>query len=316
MTMNAATDDLMSTDNENKDTRADGEGGDSAVRSPGAMVRTARERAHLSLDELAAQTKLARHTLDALERDDFNALLEPVYVRGYYRKCAKVLAIPEAELIDAYQNRVAPRGPAAPSKLRLASGTELGSASRLPVAMGIVLAIVAIVVCAFLWFARSRSEPPPPAVAPAAETPAEVVPEVPAADDEASPEGMVPGAAPEGDAPTDAALPELVPAAPAAAAPASVQTPPAPRPEAAGGSGTLSLSFSAASWVRVDDASGKTLLNGLMRTGDQQTIKGALPFNVFLGNAPGVTVEFDGKPVDVAAHTRDNQTARFPLPPQ
>ena len=66
------------------------------------MIREARERTHLSLDDMAAHTKLARATLEALERDDYGALLEPVYVRGYYRKCAKVLEMDEAQLIAAY----------------------------------------------------------------------------------------------------------------------------------------------------------------------------------------------------------------------
>ncbi|HUP92381.1 MAG TPA: RodZ domain-containing protein [Solimonas sp.] len=281
--------------------------------TPGPMIRAARERAHLSLDELAGQTKLARHTLEALERDDFSALLEPVYVRGYYRKCAKVLGLPEAALIDLYQNRVTPRTPGTPSKLRLASGTELGSASRLPIAMAILLVIAAIVVCGFLWFARGKPEPLPASVAARAEA---ITPEpTPAAPGPVEPE--LP-AAPDAGSVLETPAPAPVTTAPAQAAPAGSAAPaehkPAPPPAAGGASGTLALSFTASSWVRIDDAAGKTLLNGLMRAGDRQEVSGATPLSVFLGNAPGVTAEFQGKPVDFGAFKRDNQTARFTLP--
>jgi cytoskeleton protein RodZ len=77
-----------------------------APPSPGALLRQARERAGLGAEDLAGQLKLAKGTLEALERDDFAALSEPVYVRGYYRKIAKVLPVAENELINAYNARL------------------------------------------------------------------------------------------------------------------------------------------------------------------------------------------------------------------
>ena len=74
------------------------------------------------------------------------------------------------------------------------------------------------------------------------------------------------------------------------------------------------LSFTITSWARVDDASGKTLLNALMRAGDKKTLNGKLPYAVFLGNAPGVKVEYNGKNVDFSKTVADNLTARFKVP--
>ena len=148
-------------------------------------------------------TKLARPTVEALERDDFAALLEPVYARGYYRKAAKVLGLDEKLLVDAYSSRVVPKSPLPPAKLRLASGEDLGSGNRIPVAMAIVVALGAIIFCAFLWLVRgtttqlpqslpssingaTQSNAPPAATVPAppaeASTPAQAAPqpEVPA----------------------------------------------------------------------------------------------------------------------------------------
>ncbi len=269
--------------------------------SPGTIIREARERARLSLDDMSAHTKLARPTLEALERDDYHALLEPVYVRGYYRKCAKVLEIDEDKLIAAYQSRVLPKTPEPPAKLRLASGTELGSSSRLPVSMAILAAVVAVVACAFLWFAREGGETYP-VVRPAAAPVVAIQPTpTPSIEPVATPEAVT--TEEEGAVATPTAAPTP------AAAPQ-----PTSAPVAAGTPGVLRLRFVQTSWVRIDDAAGKTLLNGMRAAGTEDTLNGQAPLNVFLGNAPGVQVEFEGAGVDVRAFTRDNNTARFTLP--
>jgi cytoskeleton protein RodZ len=330
---------------------SDSNGETSERHSPGALIRQARERARMTPEELAAQTKLARSTLDALERDDFNILIEPVYVRGYYRKCSKVLDISEKDLLDAYEARVAPRAPALPAKLRLASGTELGTGGRLPIPLAALGAVAAIVISGLIWLARGEiNNSVPPAVSAKADA---MVPQSVSIQDSAISTlaaDVQTASSPIAEAPAST---ESEPAAPAASvqAPVAVPTPnltsaPAPttmpghplplvaaqtlssKPVPAtavpstpgvsnevpvGGSGTLTLDFSITSWARVDDASGKTLLNGLMRAGDKQTLNGATPFKVFLGNAPGVKAAVNGKSVDLIKYTAANNTARFAI---
>jgi len=280
-----------------------------SVASPGAMIREGRERMRLSLDDLAGVTKLSYNTLEALERDDFSAMLEPVYVRGYYRKCAKVLDLSEKTLLQAYEARVVQKMPEPPAKLRLASGADLGSASRLPVALAISAAVIAVVVCAIVWIARNGTQAEPMAIA----TPSPVV----SVSNEAQPES--PAETPAGQSPNTNTPPtsgttgsESAPAvAPATEAdvPASASSSPA-----VAGADSAVLSFSSASWVRVDDANGRTLFNDMGQPGESRVFDGPLPLNVFLGNAPVVKVEFRGQAVDVQPFVRSNNTARFTLP--
>lgn len=295
------------------------DGAAAAPRSPGAMIRDARERAHISLEDLATQMKLARHTLDALERDDFKHLLEPVYIRGYYRKCAKLLALDDKDLINAYEDRATPKQPAAPSKLRLASGSELGSGTRLPIPMAIAGTVVGIFFCVFVWnmFKAPQqtpaliAEPQTPSAISAAPTGAPALPL-----DQAMPPFTAPAAKPAASGGDEVSVPQRpdasapVSTTPAPTAPAITPT---PRP-ASVATGSVSLSFSNTSWVRVDDSSGKILLNGLMHAGDKQTLQGKLPFTVFLGNAPVVGVMFEKRPLDITPLIADNLTARFTLP--
>ena len=70
---------------------------------PGGLLKAAREARGLSLDELVVQTKLPRSMIDAIEGDNFALLSEPVYVRGYYRKYARVVGADEATVIAAYE---------------------------------------------------------------------------------------------------------------------------------------------------------------------------------------------------------------------
>ncbi|MGH8461746.1 MAG: helix-turn-helix domain-containing protein [Stenotrophobium sp.] len=293
--------------------------------SAGQLMRVARERARMTPDELATLTKLPRHTIQALEQDDYGILNEQVYIRGYYRKCAKVLGLTDKELIDAYDLMAKPQAPVLPSKLRLASGAELGSGSRLPVALAIIAAIVAVLVCAFMWFARGE-RPLPASITAKAGVTAAITHDQTAAASVTAPATPVGAEVPAPVAPADAG---------AAAAPAVALGTVAAQPQgvpaqklsssiattadsvntADAADGTYTLTVTAESWARVNDATGKILINGLMRPGDQKTLSGTVPFKVFLGNASGVRVEQNGKTLDVSRYTAaDTKTARFSLP--
>jgi cytoskeleton protein RodZ len=66
------------------------------------------------------------------------------------------------------------------------------------------------------------------------------------------------------------------------------------------------------SWADVRDAGDNKLLYENIPAGRRVTIEGVAPFNVFLGNADGVRVEFNGKNFDIARYKR-GQVARFTL---
>lgn len=266
----------------NTPTHADG------GQSPGRLVRQARDQAKLSIEDLAAQIKLARYTLDAIERDDFAQLNEPVYVRGYYRKLAKVLPVAEAELLAAYEQMVGRKVPPHPSKLILASGAELGSARRISLKFAAAIILGALLIGALAFWGKTRNEPPMVVTTPA---------ETPSA--ETTEPTQTPAAA-SGDATT-----------PAAARPATGAT---AIPAAGDQHGSIQLQFTGTSWAEVKDGSGKVLLSGLIESGNTQTLDGRPPLQVFLGNAPVVKITFNGQPVNVAQFSGNDNTARITLP--
>ncbi|MES2684872.1 MAG: RodZ domain-containing protein [Pseudomonadota bacterium] len=277
-----------------------------AGQGPGRLVRQAREKNKLSIEDLAAQIKLSRFTLDAIERDDFAQLNEPVYVRGYYRKLAKVLPVAEAELLAAYERVAGHRAPPHPSKLILAGGAELGSGRRISPKLAVAVVLIGLVVGGLAFWGKNRNlEQVVTAPAPVTES---VTPAAQVQEPVASPSSLVPQ--PELIAPEPASEP--VEAAPAAAAPAGA---PAAAPAAETSlSGPLLIQFDGTSWAEVKDAAGRVLVSGLIEAGSKQQLDGKPPFVVFLGNAPAVRIEFNGKPVDVAQFRRADNTARLVLP--
>ncbi|RON46615.1 RodZ domain-containing protein [Pseudomonas frederiksbergensis] len=129
--------------------------------------------------------------------------------------------------------------------------------------------------------------------------------------------------APAPAAPVHSAAPVVAtPATPAPAAPAvpapTVTAPVAPaapaQPAAApvAGQGQVQLLFTADCWTQVTDGSGKVLLSGLKRKGENVSVSGKPPFAVRLGFARGAQVSYNGQVVDVAPFT-SGETARLKL---
>ncbi|WP_432049258.1 RodZ domain-containing protein [Vibrio vulnificus] len=81
----------------------------------------------------------------------------------------------------------------------------------------------------------------------------------------------------------------------------------------ANGETALTMSFRSDCWVQVKDASGKTLISGIRKSGQDLNLSGQPPFNVILGAPEGVTMTFASEPVDLSRYTA-GKVARFTLP--
>ncbi len=72
--------------------------------SPGRYIRDQRKRQGMSLDQLAAATKIPRSSLELLEEDLHDALPGPVFVKGFLRCCARALSVePETVMELVYE---------------------------------------------------------------------------------------------------------------------------------------------------------------------------------------------------------------------
>lgn len=81
----------------------------------GRALRSAREHRGKSLEEAGRETRVRIDYLEALEREEFQALGSDVYVRGFLRSYAKYLGLNAEKVVSAYERVYArPKPPPAP----------------------------------------------------------------------------------------------------------------------------------------------------------------------------------------------------------
>jgi cytoskeleton protein RodZ len=71
------------------------------------------------------------------------------------------------------------------------------------------------------------------------------------------------------------------------------------------GPAMITLRFSEDSWVEME-SHGRKLVVGTQTAGSERSVRAEPPISVLLGNAPGVTLEYRGKPVDLQRYQRGN----------
>ena len=98
-----------------------------------------------------------------------------------------------------------------------------------------------------------------------------------------------------------------------ASAPPAVAEPSASA-AAAEGPAPIMLSYRGPSWTEVRDRDGKVIVARLIAAGSEQSIRGAAPFDLVIGNAQNVTLSYLGKTIDLTRYTRQN-IARLRLLP-
>ncbi len=94
-----------------------------------ASLKSAREQVGLSIDEVAARTKIKPAFLEAIERADFERLPGEFFARAFLRTYARELHLPPDEIVQAYDARLVPvsseQPPAAPAHGDAGEGRSL-----------------------------------------------------------------------------------------------------------------------------------------------------------------------------------------------
>jgi len=274
---------------------------------PGARLRAAREQAGLSLDQVAQQLKLAPRQVKALEEESFGELPGRTFSRGFVRNYARLLNLDAQDLLAQLPETV--QAPVdAPSldstattivELPTATARRPGFARWL---IPLVLVGCIIAAAAYEWYRGGlvTSSEPSRSVAPLpSKTPAAAVSQLP--NPLATTTAVV--ASPASDAP----------ATESEAHPESPPGPAAPAPAVATDDAPLVLTYSGPSWTEIRDHDGQILVSRLIAADTVESVRGTAPFEVVLGNARAVSVVYLGKPVELAAYTRQN-VARVMLP--
>jgi len=221
----------------------------------GSLLREARERRGMSVEDCALALRARAGQVAALERGDLSDFGAEIYARGFLRSYARLVDVDADEVLALHGDDPAFRGPVLPPReqLRLRRdppGWLIGL---------VALVVVGVGLAAVLGAGRSR-------------VPDTVEPEQP-------------GLAQGGDAETGGADPADEP---------RPQPAPEPAPEPAGPPVDVVLTFEAASWLEVvvDDVAVQTGV--LVPEGETLRFGGQQQVSLRFGNAGGVRVELNG----------------------
>ncbi|HEY6663212.1 MAG TPA: helix-turn-helix domain-containing protein [Sphingomicrobium sp.] len=126
--------------------------------SVGERLRAAREQKELSLEDIAAQTRIPRRHLEAIEGADWDRLPAPTYTIGFARSYAGVVGLDRAEVADQLRSEMG-------GQRTLAAAAEVfepaDPARTMPktLVIGAILAVI-VLVLAMSWLSRRSLEQP------------------------------------------------------------------------------------------------------------------------------------------------------------
>ena len=319
---------------------------------PGERLQAARIQKGLSLADVASRMHLSASILEAIEENNFEEITAPIFVKGYLRHYARIVALDEDDMIQQYIEYYSEEDPPISSTSNMVPELSVTDA-RIKWTTYLVILVLAALPAAWWWNKAQNEEPTisldtqttnpeqndqalaesaDSAIEAASETLAETAQSVEASTPQpaveqsvqAQPETTEPeateAAAAEPTEPVAAvAMQQPEPAASSADEPASAALESAqpvvnvPGLIAPSGSDKLRLTVIADTWTDIKDSSGYQMVYDLLRADQSVELTGAAPFSIFLGNGHGVEIEFNGEEVEFSRRIRDDNTARLKI---
>jgi cytoskeleton protein RodZ len=288
------------------------------MSSIGDTLRHERQRRNLELSKIANELKISTRFLDAMEQDEFGKLPGGVFTKSFVRQYATLLGLDAEELVAAVRQVIepTPEVPEAPTPPKPdVKGVEVEMLEEnwqsvrdrrnpLPswVRAGVLLVALMIVCSGVYYWSEQRAHRS--VVAHQVATPPSI-PVTPSAAPAPVENPPAPSIAP---APVPTAAPAAVPAQGSATRSAGeLVDQPAPIPSAAGATPPatppnpnakvrVSITADEEVWISAT-VNGKVEFSGTLQPHESRNIDADGEVDVRLGNAGGVTLTLNGKPV-------------------
>ncbi|PWC18784.1 cytoskeleton protein RodZ [Brenneria corticis] len=318
---------------------------------PGERLRQARERLGLTQQTVAERLCLKISTVREIEDGNTPTDLAPTFLRGYIRSYAKLVHLPESELLPMLDKHVAPRASNVAPMQSFSLGKSRKKRDGWLMTFTWLVVIVVLGLTGAWWWQNHQAQQQEinsmvdHASSLQAQSEGQSVPLMDNGDNSEPQDATAFDAAPSSpvDVPVNTAdsAPQQAesdlssaaqPATPPESASAARQPPaednallsqsamaPATGPVSAGTTPSadagqaLAMSFTADCWLEVTDASGKKLFSGMQRNGGSLNLSGQPPYSLKIGAPAAVQIQFQGKPVDLSRFVRSNQVARLTL---
>lgn len=272
----------------------------------GKLLRSLREKAGLSLDDVANRTKISRGQLEAMEREEMRLLPELVYVRAFIRDICRVMGADPKPVTDAFARDFAPEAPAAQAPAaadavparKMEKEVEFHASPRKKGFRVFLAFAVVIVLIGAVWGGWREG----------------ILSKLGGDNTEAAQVQMQEASGRTAALQRPRSPLNAMPAnAPLTANPdgtASAKT--ADTAAALAGTGNVTIRTIGSSWVKLIDADGKTIFQGNIKAGDEKSFTGKLPIRATVGNSTQCAVSLNGTPFDLSGYTKGS-VARFIL---
>lgn len=286
--------------------------------STGTILKQAREKLGLSLEELSEQIRVPLNVLEAIEIDKVPKNLPETFIRGYIRSYARKVEVDEAIVLPEVETVAAIDKTTSQSESGMQSfsrRTRRKASEKRLIYFSWFMLIAVIIAFVYWWLQDSENS----GYAPVVETQSVVVPEIkptqttesetvvtlPVQDDgvEQVSEDVV-TTTPEDDVIAGDQPVELTEEQKAFVADNG-------EPDE-GGFLKVEMKFDNECWVEVYDVAGERIAVGNKPAGYLMTLNAQGPLNVLLGNPVGVSVWVNGKVFDMSELPK-NRVARFEL---
>jgi len=279
----------------------------------GQRLKAEREKRGLTIEKLAIETRIHARYFEAIEEDRISDLPSGFFYRSFVRQYARILDLPESEYMPAVQrsldaeaedmnaretvlpqrNIVVPPMPTG----RFNAGEET---KRWLIRLAVLVIVIAGSSGIYYLYQHWRATPaeaPIIAEQPAPEQASEAKPPPPQPQSQAPP--------PTGETPTPEP-PQGQQVTPAAEQQKQAES----QPPAQQSPLNLTLVASADTWIQLT-ADGKTLFMDVLKTGQSRSFRGNSFMRLKLGNAGGVSMEFNGSAVPPAGPIGQVRTVEF-----
>jgi cytoskeleton protein RodZ len=287
------------------------------MSSIGETLRRERIRRSLDLDEISRELKISSRFLEAIEEERFDRLPAGVFAKSFVRQYGTLLGLDGDELAAELQQVLAPVPPVDTNSPGVPPIPEIHVprveqwetvsdrrsrdwSSALPAA---ALVVVVMLVCSGVYAFWQRARHPMTTVA-------QTTP--PSASAQPAPQVQAPAPPQATEPPKPEVQPQTEPGAPINPEPATVaQTPkPAPAPEQATPNNEAARVANPNAPVRVQltadepvwvlaRADGKYIFSGTLDANQTRSVEGNEAVTLRLGNAGGVHITLNGKPIEV-----------------
>ncbi|MEI7408268.1 cytoskeleton protein RodZ [Pectobacterium aroidearum] len=321
------------------------------AKLPGERLREARERLGFTQQTIAERLCLKISTVRDIEDGTTPADLAPTFLRGYVRSYAKLVHLPEDELLPAVDKQAIPKtiSVSPMQSFSLKKSRKKRDGWLMTITWLVVLVVLGLT--GAWWWQNHQAQQAEinsmvdHASSMQAQTEGQPVPLV---DNSAPQETATPNSA-AAPASTPVDLSATVTATPSTPSSSASSTTPSTAPSSqspsqantaqhqtagngllgagavAPAAGTVAesnpvsaahalvMTFTADCWLEVTDASGKKLFSGMQRNGGTLNLDGQSPYKLKIGAPAAVQIQFQGKPVDLSRFVRSNQVARLTL---